>query len=429
MLEEHRPALPDRIAQRVGTEHELVGGTHHATALEGHRVVLEQLVGVAQQPGVTAVGVVDDHPRVLGQEVEDRLLGGLQQRSERLDARRQVAPQQRVDELVDAALGQALLPGPLANRVAARDHQLAVAQQLAGRRRRHVRKRGFGALARRVELAQLLHLVAQQLDADRSLAVGREEVEDVPADGQLAPLLDEWHALVAGSDQQLDQRVPVDGLPHLEMDRLRAHGVSRRHPQRERRPGRDHDRRRLDPAVPRGQQPAVEHVHALGDHERLRREALVGLDVVAREDPHAPPALGLAQVHAQVGREEVGRLRVGGEHEDRARLARGRDPRSELGARGPAQAADARTAVALQGSGDHAVERSRECALSSACCHQRSLPRVADAERTTAPSPARGGGGARSFTPKGIGAPAPPVEPRRAQSPTGARSSPSNAGR
>ena len=149
-------------------------------------------------------------------------------------------------------------------------------------------------LARRVELADRLDLVAQQLYAQRQAAVRRIQIEDAAAHGELAPLLDQRHARVARGHQRLDQRVAVDHLPDLEVHRLAAHELARRDAGGERGPGRDHDGRvglGLRP-VDRGRrarEPAVEHVHPLGHQEGLGREALVGLGVVARE--HAQPTL------------------------------------------------------------------------------------------------------------------------------------------
>ena len=99
MLQGDRVARAHRLEQRFGAECQAIRRCDHAVILERQLEILEQLLGVAQQPRTTGMGVVDDDQRVLWQEVEDRLLARLQQRSQRFDSRWQMAAQQCVEQL------------------------------------------------------------------------------------------------------------------------------------------------------------------------------------------------------------------------------------------------------------------------------------------------------------------------------------------
>src|SRR5438067_1637002 len=62
------------------------------------------------------------------------------------------------------------------------------------------------------ELADRLHLVAEQLDAIRGVGVGREDIEDAAAAAELAGQLDGLHALKAVLDQPARQLIEVKRL-------------------------------------------------------------------------------------------------------------------------------------------------------------------------------------------------------------------------
>ena len=66
-----------------------------------------------------------------------------------------------------------------------------------------------------------------QLQAHRSEALGREEIEDAPAHGELASLLDQRLTRVAGGDQLSDEGVPIDRLADPQPERAGAYGVAR----------------------------------------------------------------------------------------------------------------------------------------------------------------------------------------------------------
>ncbi len=294
-----------------------------AAAGAGGVVVRERFIGVARQPFAAGCRIVDHDEGVLGQEVEEAFEPRLEQRSEAFGAGRHEAAQQRIHQLVHVALGDALVVGQRPDLVGPIDDAGALEQQLARRRADHAAEAALGALAGGIELADRLHLVAEQLDANGSPALGREDIEDAAAHRQLAALLDERHAGVAGAEKRLDQHVAVDGLPDLEVDRAGAHGVPRGNARGEGRPRRHHDGRRLARrhaarSAGRRQQP-VEHVHALGHHEGLGREAVEGRRVVSREGAQARVDAPLTQHRAQILEQRVARLGGGREAEQGTR--------------------------------------------------------------------------------------------------------------
>ena len=188
----------------------------------------------------------------------------------------------------------------------------SVALPLRGRVDDRVLDRVERALRERREGAHLLDLVAEELDAERLAAGGREDVDDAAAHGELAALLDALDPLVAGERERLGE--PVDA-------RLLADGQSgpapgarrRRHPLRERR------RRGADEAA------GGEHVERpgpLADEVRRRLEPADAADATAREQRDA------------VGPEEPARP-------PRRRRARRRPRAGARGARDPSRAARA----------------------------------------------------------------------------------------
>ena len=93
-------------------------------------------------------------------------------------------------------------------------------QQLAARRR----PEPLGPLVERAlvgggEVAQLVDLVAPELDPDRVRLGGREDVEQATADGELAALLDQLDPGVGGVDQRAGDVVEVGLVTGLQLDR------------------------------------------------------------------------------------------------------------------------------------------------------------------------------------------------------------------
>ena len=82
-----------------------------------------------------------------------------------------------------------------------------LAPTLAGRIDRRAVDRAERALRERRERADLLDLVAEELDAERLAPGRREDVDEPAADGELAALLDALDALVARRGEVLGERV------------------------------------------------------------------------------------------------------------------------------------------------------------------------------------------------------------------------------
>ena len=129
------------------------------------------------------------------------------------------------------------------------------------------------ALGEDGEDADALDLVAEQLEAQRLAAGGREDVDDVAAGGELAALLHgAGHALVAGGDEGRHEVVALD-LVADGAARTDAGRRSRGHEALDDGRGRD----RHDAAAGQG----VEGPRALADDVRRRLEAGAPLQAAA----------------------------------------------------------------------------------------------------------------------------------------------------
>ncbi len=183
----------------------------------------------------------------------------------------------------------------------------------------------------------------------------REDVDDVPAHGDLPRLLDEGHALVTDRDEPCDERVAVEGFADRDAHGRGGEQRSRGDAKREGRGGCDDDRRSLVRGIARARGfaragaggavaatpveacpvEAMQHLHALRDDEGLGREAIEGQRVVAREAiesatrprvPRADPAS--ASLAASAAREsgrhvEDGAVAVGADQVARGDTLRG----------------------------------------------------------------------------------------------------------
>ena len=189
------------------------------------------------------------------------------------------------------------------------------------------------ALVGDAEVADLLDLVAPELDAQRVVLGGREDIEDAAPDGEVAALLDQLGAGVAGVDQVGDDVGQfAAGVSRAQDDRAQL--TQPRYLRLEQRAHRgDEGTDRAGGRVVGGRmgQPA-QHGQPLPDGVRARREPLVrqGLptgverDLIARQQAAEGrhEVLGLA---SGAGHGEHRRLRVRVRHRrDGQRLERGR---------------------------------------------------------------------------------------------------------
>ena len=121
------------------------------------------------------------------------------------------------------------------------------------------------ALRERREGADLLDLVAEELDPERLAARRREDVDEPAAHRELAALLDALDALVAGERERLGERLDARLVAARDAERRRARRAAasapRARPPRSRRARRgehvegarplaDEVRRRLQPGLP-----------------------------------------------------------------------------------------------------------------------------------------------------------------------------------
>ena len=100
-----------------------------------------------------------------------------------------------------------------------------------------------GALAGRIEDAQRLDLVAEELRPHRPLVGGREDVDDAAPQAPLPDLRDGVDALIACPLESFEQRLALDALAGGQGQGPRAELAGRQQGQRQRRRGRHHRHR------------------------------------------------------------------------------------------------------------------------------------------------------------------------------------------
>ena len=199
-------AVPSTAWRSIGTALPLA-----ALAQPGLEELLagrDEVVG----PGADPLGVAGDEQRALGQHVEQGLHAVDEGRGERLHALDGDALRQLLEEVGGAGQPVGERGGPLAHGVG--EEQLA-----AGRRPQPVLGDLEGALVGDLEPADLLDRVAPELQPQRVLLGGREDVEDAAAHGELAAPLDEVGAGVGRGREVLDDLLERRLVAGLERDR------------------------------------------------------------------------------------------------------------------------------------------------------------------------------------------------------------------
>ena len=178
-------------------------------------------------------------------------------------------------------------------------------------RRQHVHPRQFldGALGFRVEAAQAIDFIVEQVDAQRPGAAHGVEVQQRAAHGEFAVFVDGLHGAVAAFAQGGAQR---RGIQHLSLGQIQAVGVDvvargealhqRRH------------RRQQQPLAQRGQ--ARQRAQTFRDNVLMRRKIVVGqgfpvrqmqqlASVIQEKRQLAGQGLSLEGVRAQHGEKVV----------------------------------------------------------------------------------------------------------------------------
>jgi hypothetical protein len=118
-----------------------------------------------------------------------------------------------------------------------------------------------------------------ELEANRAVQLRREEIQDPAARGHLAALLDQRAVVVARGDEHVEQRIAVAGHAALEVGDPAPELAAGRHPPEQCGPRRHEGERGL--AI--GRQELVEQAHAARLEVGMRREAVEGGCVVARQ--------------------------------------------------------------------------------------------------------------------------------------------------
>ena len=263
--------------------------------------------------------------------------GGLVEiREQRLDAGQEQPAAHRLDQLAPFLACQPDLRGALVDQPRRPGTEAGTTQLLDGEEQ-HLLRTVERPLRHRIELAQALDLVTDELQADGARVAGREDVEDAAALGQVSRILHQRDAVVPPFDEAGGEGVGSDLLSLDDVgDRIR-----------ERRPRQAALRHRLDRGDDDrigGLQEVVEALGAGGDHLARRRQRLEGRHLPAGQvvDATAERSRGLAVagVEAQVRGERLSRRGVRGDHEDGTRPLR-EESREREGRRAAAKAGDA----------------------------------------------------------------------------------------
>ncbi len=166
-------------------------------------------------PGPHPLRVADHRHRPLGQDVQEQFHVVDEDRGQRLHALDGDALGDLAEQFAQLGVVLGEGGGPLA-------HVRGQQQLAAGRGPQAVLGDLQGALVGDLEVADLLDVVAPELDPERVLLGRREHVEDAAAHGELAALLDQLHARVRRCRQRLDDLFQVGALPGAQGDRLQV---------------------------------------------------------------------------------------------------------------------------------------------------------------------------------------------------------------
>jgi hypothetical protein len=307
--------------------------------------------GVAQQDLCVVAHHVEQGPLVLGEP-----------RQPRLHAVEHETVGQALPLLAPPWLEADQPLGPLAD--------LVGGQQLTAREQQHLVEPVGRPLVGHRELGEPVDLVAPQVDAHRAVGRRREHVDDRPAHGQLAPVLDHLLAPVASGHEVAHQVVAVDLQTRAHRDR--RHVVDVRAEALHQGPHRGHHHGGRPLGLVQSPQHAQAPAHRLDpgadalERQRLPRgeqlDRLVAEE--GREVVRHPLGLG-GRGHGQHDRSPLGQPAEARRHQGARRLGHGQ------GGRAAAQHLRERGLVA-QGGGE--VGQGRASARPRRCgggCHKR----------------------------------------------------------
>ncbi len=173
-----------------------------------------------------------------------------------------------------------------------------------------------GALRRRIEEADALHEIAEQLDADREAVDRREHVEDAAAHGEGPRIFDDRGAQIAAAREQLDGAVAIELLLGLdEIDERSECGASDHAPAQRLDRGHEH-------LAARALRESEQRRHAAEHDAAVGRHVGVGARVIGRQAHDARLGEWVALVGArheerQVSLQPFGAFLVGDHDEER----------------------------------------------------------------------------------------------------------------
>ncbi len=192
-------------------EEKAVGGEHDLSALR-RRLVLgaeKRLIAIDRRRDLVGVDR-DDPPPAREHLGEPRALAG--ERDEVLDPREGSVFLEALDFLGDVALPDRV--GELAReQLGERVQRRARTRELRHRIKEDALDPVEGPLRVRLEVADRLDGVAEELEPDRLVCVRRKDVENSPAEGDLARFADEIGARVPPFGERLEERAKVELIP------------------------------------------------------------------------------------------------------------------------------------------------------------------------------------------------------------------------
>ena len=180
--------------------------------------------------------------------------------------------------LVDAALAHVDIERPMPG-IAETGDSSRVHGHFPRRQDAHLGNFGVGPLGVRIEQAQRVDFVVEQIDAHRTRSAHRKHVQQRPPNRELAALGNRVGSAVARRDQTLALGGDVERLPDFEQQRLALHEARRRQALQQG-GGRHHQ-----DAV-RGLGQLEQRRQALGNDVLMRGEVVVGKDLPVRKREH-----------------------------------------------------------------------------------------------------------------------------------------------
>ncbi len=165
----------------------------------------------------------------------------------------------------------------------------------------------------RIEGANRVDLVVQQLDAIRLAAAHRKDVEQRTANGVITRVEHLRYVTITSGFQTTFFRVQIETLAQLHLQGIAADEGHRREPLHQ---GRHRD----DQHPARGARQAIQRRHALRHDVLMRTENVVGQGFPIREMQHRQ----IARKHPQLGFQRLRGKRIAGDHHQQPSMLRRR---------------------------------------------------------------------------------------------------------